>query len=180
MQAVLPKIRPSFILRMGGVVTTWLVALSGLAVFCFTNSQGFCTSWGCSPAYRVLPVFHAAWLVALLPPMLVVASYGPPRLVRLLAVVVIVLGIGLGGYDTFAWAQARDVPLIECLQRWGYRLATSVVSLPLLPIPLSACLAFSVADRRSRQAAKKDDSKNYCAVTEISPRRIRCPLTSSS
>ncbi len=153
MRATLTTFRPLVILRIGVAAAAWLAGLAVLVVLCFTNKEGYCTTWGCRPAIRVLPLFHAAWFLALSPPMLFAASYGPPKSARGFAVVIFVFGIVLGGYDTFTWAQAlaeqgRDVPLLECVQRWGYRLLTSVIDLPLLAILCSAGMAWIIANHR--------------------------------
>lgn len=153
-----PLCRPVFLMKLALGLFVWLGTFSYLVAFCFTEGEGLCSAWGCRPTFNTLPSFHALWLVAFLPPALFLACNGPPRLVQRVSIVAFLLGIGVGIYDTVLWAELmaeRGIPVqqFEYVQRWGYRLGTSVIELPLLAFPVAAGVAWLVAHVRASQSA---------------------------
>jgi hypothetical protein len=155
-----PLCRPVLIAKIAVVLAVWLGTLSYVLALCFTEVRGLCTTWGCRPTFETLPLFHAFWLIAFLPPALFVASVGPPKLVQRLATAVLLLGIGVGVFDTIVWAgrmAERNIYVqpMEYAQRWGYRLATSVIDLPLLAIPVAAGVAWVIARLRASRLEHK-------------------------
>ncbi|QDU44470.1 hypothetical protein Mal52_29520 [Symmachiella dynata] len=153
--------RPVLMAQFAVGLTIWLGTLSYLFVFWITTlgGNGFCTTWGCRPSFEVLPFLHTFWLLAFLPPACFAASVAPPKLARRIALAALVLGIGVGVYDTILWAvkmaeRGAYIQPLEYIQRWGYRLATSVVDLPLLALPVAAGLAWYIAHRRLTGSSK--------------------------
>lgn len=157
-----PFCRPVLLTQIAVGLVVWLGTLSYLLVFCVTKGNGVCTIWGCRPTFETLPLVHAFWLLALLPPAWFAASVCPPKLARRVAAAALVLGIGVGVYDTILWAgqmaeRGIHVQPTEYVQRWGYRLATSVIELPLLAVPVAAGVAWVIAHRRASRLARSSD-----------------------
>lgn len=153
-----PMCRPVLLVRFAVGLAVWLGSFSCLLVFCFTEVEGLCSTWGCRPTFDTLPYFHSLWLVGFLPPALFVAYVGPPKLIQRTAAAAFLLGFGVGICDTIVWAQRmaeRGIHLepLEYFQRWGYRLGTSVIDLPLLAFPVAAGVAWFIAHRRASQLA---------------------------
>ena len=149
-----PICRPALLVRLAVGLAVWLGTFSYLLVFCFTKGEGLCSTWGCRPTFDTLPFFHTLWLVGLLPPALFVAYVCPPKLIQRTAAAAFLLGVVVGICDTILWAERMaergiHVEPLEYFQRWGYRLGTSVIELPLLAFLVAAGVAWLIAHRRA-------------------------------
>ncbi len=117
-------------------LVVWTGCLAGalsLAGLPASSSHSICGPWGCGPPTQVLVACHLAWLVAMVPPAILLARWQqrPSRLVRATGLLMIMLSIAvllmmLTYQGMVWWPQAGQWQRPYFWHRYGFSIATTV------------------------------------------------------
>ena len=128
-------------------LVAWSAALIGTLSIANLRGDwrhGICGPWGCGPPLQALVACHAAWIVVLLPPTLLLHRKLSPDVCRKTGWIVFGLGltglIALGLSESLSWLSHADEWQRRYLpQRIGFKLVT------LVDVPLVQLVAVGVA-----------------------------------
>ena len=135
----------TLIWRWSAALVAWGFALT--ATLSVANSRSdwghsVCGPWGCGPPLQALVACHAAWIVVLVPPTLLMRRRLSPGVRWKTGWIVVAIGmvgiIGLGLSESLSWLSHADEWQRRYLpQRIGFKLVT-LVDVPLMQLVVVA------------------------------------------